>query len=314
MCAGAENNTELRMLRPVADDIYDLFYLSGDVTRYSNGVFHLDMWPDRPAFSSVESYELYREHGTVPIYSFRLHPDIEDWTELGLPAEPWLFSNGENFYLTDTQYIIRSTTSYMRNQPRTDLYFAPYRSCLSEGETPRLIIRPDDSVFPSLRSTLISMIDAAQAGPVPGSILIQLTRETEPEFICNCTMELSDLQWTVSPVNPEVFNVTGNLSFTNCGRSHLEINGVSCPEVYLNPSVFGRQFSRDNTAVFTHPERSDLFLLLYLPSLVTRYGSFNSLIPGLLERSSQKLELSGMLCEVNPANSDLKELGEIVLF
>ena len=304
---GPEELTELGMHASEDPDLYDPLKLSGDATSYCDGIYYLDLWPDYPAFPSIESYLEYCEYGTIPLYTFHLEMDPDDCASLGLPDEPYIFADGDKFYLTGEQGTCRAVR---RTSSRLELAFKTFGSGYTE---PTLVIQFDDFESYPRTPVLISMLEALQNGVLHASLNLMEYGSPEPAIRASCTFSEHELSWRASSVS------TGDigeiiLSFSRTASPILEYEGSTCCRLHQEPGDFGYQFDSSNSVIFGYPEQQDRALILHFPIVTTRY-SYNGLSGYLLTRMmgppSQEFVPHAILYEVNLGNLNTREIGEI---
>jgi hypothetical protein len=313
LCTGPVYLTEFGMHRSQDAEEYDPFSLAGDVSSYHDNTYYLDLWPEYPTFSSIDTYNMYYEHGTIPLYTFSLEPDIEDGWPIGLPDDAYLLSDGRDFFLTGRQTIVSRIYS-QRNSNDFDMTYELFTTSGGTSSNRSTLLRLEGLNSEPLKPLLITILEAVEHGEIHGSLYSLEPSNSEPVFYSRCTLEFNSPRYSIE----ETGDVAGCdfingsfLSFTDTGRALLNCGDVTCTQIFDQMNTYGPEIKIHNSALFSYPDDENLGLLLHISS-ISSYSNHaylsDFLVARLIEQRLLNYDLDGVLYEVNLSTGAKREL------
>ena len=320
ICSGNNNYmTEFSMI-PAGEDLYlgvQLGTFAGDVQKYSEGVYYIDVWPEYPCFGSIQSMEEFYEYGTVPVYVFRIEMENPDYWSIGLTDEAYLVSAGEDFYLRGRQrYVSEDTRGYLDN---SSLFFRAFASGGSTYSSRSTLLMINDMDRELNRPLLATMLEELKDGPISGILYFVESDDTEPELYSDCTINLYTPIFEITAICDTTIDALMNdaiLSFNDTGSAILEYDGRSYTQIHRNlefqwNNIYPR-IRQYNYAVFNYPGDEDCYLLLHFSSLrQATYldGADDMLVSGIIHHWLGYGNVDGIVYKLDRTNSETEQVG-----
>lgn len=319
ICSGNNYMTEFSML-PTGEDLYlgvQLGTFTGDVQKYTEGVYYIDVWPKYPCFGSIQSIEDFYEYGTVPFYVFKIEMENPDYWAIGLPDEAYMVSAGRDFHLKGRQRYVSEDTR--RHLDDSSLFFRAFASGGSSYSSRSTLLRINDMDRESNRPLLAAMLEVLKDGPISGTLYFVESDDTEPEPYSDCTINLYTPNFEITAIcdtTLDAFIDDVTLSFSDTGTAILEYDGRTFPRIHLNqrfpwsniyPSI--RHYTY---AVFDYPGDGDCYLLLHFSSVrQDTYidGANDMLILALIDHWLKHDSIEGKIYKLDRTSFEMEQFG-----
>ncbi len=314
---GSERITEFGMHLPGNEVLNHPLLLSGEVRKYSGGIYYLDLWPKYPAFASIESYFEFIETGHVPIYAFKIELQNSDPWSIGLPEHAYLISDGSDFYMTGRQRIV-SRPYYLKDSDSFDMPFPLFTSG-GRASTRSTLLRLEDLSTTPRKPLLMTILSQLQDSNFDASLYFIESDDSEPVLYSGCTIGHSDLRYRMETdvASLDSIGLDGSmLKFTVTGSALLEFNRSNYDQIHTESDIFGDNIRGHNSALFNHPYDETKALLLHFSSIssYTNHADLSDfLIAQLIEHSILSDTIEGIAYEVNLSNYELQEITTFIL-
>lgn len=311
----SDYTTVLGLFPSNEEELNTPFLLAGDIQRYSNDVYFVDLWPKYPAFSSVASYDRYYEHGTIPIYTFQVEPNSSNPRLIDLPNEIYLLSDGEKFYLTGQHGI----TPQVGITEGFDILFPVFTSPQQRVASSHILFSFQNLSNSPGRPLLITILEALDEGELTAFLYYVKSDESTPEFYSKYTINFNSISYKIISETPASIDIDNSvISFTRAGESVLYHNGSSYTQINgpITVSNYGNNFRKHNSVLFEHPYDSSRAILLHFSSIYnysSHYNTSDFLIARLIEASLQDEQIEGTLYEVDLSSDKITEITSFVL-
>jgi len=293
-------------------------YFLGEVSKYSGGTFFLDAWPRYPCFSSRQSVEDFYEHGTVPVYVFRIELENPDYWSIGLPDEAYMVTLGDGFYLRGRQRFGEEDNSrYFGNR---DLIFRAFASgATSHYPYRRTMLRIEGLDSPLNSSLLAAMLQAAENGSISGNVYFLESEDAEPELYSSCTISLASPEFTLSThCSTDVVSEMNEaiLSFTETGLATLESNGTEYEQIQDYQEYPYTVLRNSVCTTFRIPDTEGEYLILNFPDIYLgdrRKNADKTLVAELIDEYLARDRVDGVFYYVNSSESNPVSVGSFTL-
>jgi hypothetical protein len=319
ICTGPGHSSELGMYHSPDTVSEAAITFRGDVRRYDDNVYYLDLWPVYPAVASTEAYEAYCEDGTIPVYAFAIKVGNTDPWPAGLPEEAYLIADGRDFYLTGRQmFVPRETGAGMVEGP--DMQFSAFASSGERYSSRKAVLMMEDLDTSSGRPILMTMLEAIDDDDlIHASLWYKESGESDPVFFSECRLELSPPDFTIeTDIGPEnLADLDGSIfTFDDTGRAVLEYDGHRYDQIRTNPGLHTATIRPHNSALFVNPEDED-GLLLFHCTTIGHYSNHADISDMMVARMIDNLlwedSISGTLYEVGVPYAVLTEITAFTL-
>lgn len=266
---GEDYLTEFSMSQPLDQFIFEPLSFAGDIRKYDDEVYHIDLWPKYPAFGSTASMNDYYEFETIPVYTFRIELEEPDYWLIGLPEECYMISDGNEFYLRGRQKFV-PRNYYQRGSDSFDLLFPAFTSSGGSSSSRNTLLRLENLERFPRKPLLMTMLEAVEHGDLHGSLYFVESGDSEPVFYSECTVSLSSPSFLIKAEMDSSYSVNIDdsiLSFTATGQAVLEYDGISCIQISDDLNLSDNQIQMHNSAVFEYPDEDAYSLLLHFSSI-----------------------------------------------
>ncbi|MFO8183314.1 MAG: hypothetical protein R6U39_04000 [Candidatus Aegiribacteria sp.] len=244
---------------------------SGDVRRYRDDKYYLDLWPVFPAVTSTEAFEDWQQHDIVPFYTFSIDVDQQDSWPAGLPEDAYLLSNGRDFYLTGRRMFVSRRDTEPAADEDFQMKFCPYATTSSHYSTRKLILEIENIDNSPEKPLLMTMLEAVDDdGCLEASLYLQESDDAKLVFFSECTLSLCAPSFTMEPDHEysDEFNIDRcSITFDETGAVILDYRGHNYPQINHEVDLYIGNLREEDCVIFEDPHDDDTVLLLYFTSL-----------------------------------------------
>ena len=247
---------------------------SGEVNRYEEGVYYIDMWPMYPCYPSLRSVIEPSVSLTGPLYCFDVEFDNRFMWMFGMPDETFILSDGRGFHMLDGKGEFLSSSVMQRDGMGlafNEMVFGT--SGMDMGLMPEgHVIFSFDEMTPGPHMPRLSwLIERCARGTITGTFALNTEAEAGPVTVSDFRVSLDspEFQLQVPDSASAAADLHGSfLVFLEDGSALIEHGGYQYSQENLQLRVpRTHHTSYPFSMVFGIPGSPDSYIALALPGL-----------------------------------------------